>query len=110
MELASKYKSYKVSQGTLDIDELMYSCSNFLFSLNFDDPGIAERVANTEQKMYGLAYVDKASERQRYKKEILFGVFDILKDIAPKDCFFGGYPGNPARVGFWRKSLRVIHD
>jgi hypothetical protein len=106
MRLDSRYRSYQIVGGTLDVDDLVYKCFGFLSSQKLDRETI-ERTAKAEQNLLEAVYLKDANEGHEQKMEVLVDeIFDILEDISPKDCFFGLHPGDPGRIGFWPNSLR----
>lgn len=105
MQLTSQYRSFLVSADTLDIEDLSYRCINFMQTqpVHCD---LDEMLIYLNNCMLDNVYVD-ADKRHRRQKNILFGdVFRMLESMAPKGCFFGMHPGDPGRLGFWKKSLR----
>jgi hypothetical protein len=34
-------------------------------------------------------------------RDLFIQLFDLLEDVAPEGCYFGGHPGNDSDFGFW---------
>jgi len=105
MKLNKAYRNVSVSTGTLDVDELVYKCFDFLRSLQLDAVTSA-RLLVAEQRLAAATYLNDDST-QPAKRNVLFdNLFEILEDLSPRGCFFGIHPGDPGNLGFWDQSLK----
>jgi glucose dehydrogenase len=106
MKLGSEYKLYTVSQNTtLNVDELIYDCMNFLRAVALDQETF-EKLSKVEEKLRQTEKLENTDKVYKHKKEILFqDIFDIFGNISPEGCYFGTHPANLSLIGFWDKRL-----
>jgi hypothetical protein len=106
MKLGREYKLYTVSQNTtLDVDELIDDCLNFLHAVTLDQE-TSEKLSQVEKKLRQTEKLENTDKTYKRKKELLFqDIFHIFESISPKGCYFGTHPSNLSLIGFWDKSL-----
>lgn len=106
MKLGSEYRLYTISQSTtLDVDDLINDCMNFLRSIELDQE-ISAKLLKVEIQLRQTKKLENIDKIYKRKKEILFqDIFDILENISPKGCYFGTHPASLSLVGFWDKNL-----
>jgi hypothetical protein len=106
--LRKKYRSHAISKGSLDVDVLLFRCFDFVCKNNIAmDPSDIEILSALENRLADVVYFDNTEETRKKKMEMLTdGVFSMLEQISPENCFFGIHPGDPGRIGFWPEDLR----
>lgn len=105
VRLGDSYRMRIVISKSVDLDEAIRDCLNFLDSLSLDSE-IEERIEKARTWVGDLADPLAADDIQkRYKQILLQGLFDVLNDITPEGCYFGGHPVDQTLIGFWEKSV-----
>lgn len=94
-----------VSSKPGDQDEAIRDCLIFLDSLSLDSE-IEERIEKARACMGDPGNPLAVDEIQKRNKQILLGeLFDVLDEMAPEGCYFGGHPVDQTLIGFWEKSV-----
>ena len=106
--LQKRYCSHTISKGSLDVDDLLFCCLDFVCKNNIAmDSADIEFLSAMEGRMADMVYFDNSEETREKKLEMLTdGLFTMLERISPENCFFGIHPGDPGRIGFWPDRLR----
>ena len=105
MKLSDTFKHRIVIDQSKDAKDCVAACMLFLETLVLD-PANDKRKSDLKRMLHNLENKNPPSRIHRKKRAFFYtGIVPLMRDIAPKDCYFGRHPYDENMYGFWEKSL-----